>query len=107
MSKFMPMHRKWEEPNWGKATVAEVRQRAVSAARGRERWVANCRVKIGIEKRIREPDHPDTVTAVNNIVDALYREHRYSEAAAILGQAVDAEQSVLGTDHLHTFHSLQ
>jgi hypothetical protein len=56
---------------------------------------------------LREPDHPDTVTALDNIVDVLYREHRYAEAAAILSQAVDAERSVLGTDHPHTFHSLQ
>ena len=55
-------------------------------------------MKIGLRNA---SENPDTVTALDNIVGALYREHRYSEAAAILGQAVDAEQSVLGTDHLH------
>ena len=52
------------------------------------------------------PEHPDTLTSVNNLAPALSREGRYNEAKHMLLEVLQLRTTVLGTEHPDTLISM-
>lgn len=52
------------------------------------------------------PEHPSTLTSVNNLGALLQRMKRFPEAERLLQQALAGRRRVLGPDHHHTLLSM-
>jgi hypothetical protein len=51
-------------------------------------------------------DHPDTLISTNNLALSLGNQRRYTEAKAMLRQALQLMEKVLGKDHPSTLASM-
>lgn len=52
------------------------------------------------------PDHPNTLTSVNNLANVLESQGRYKEAEELYRRASEGRESVLGPDHPDTICSV-
>ena len=52
------------------------------------------------------PDHPETLTSLNNLTQALFYRGQYKEAVALYRQALTGRERILGQGHLDTIKSL-
>jgi tetratricopeptide (TPR) repeat protein len=52
------------------------------------------------------PDHPETLTSLNNLAQALFFKGQYKEAANLYRQALAGREKILGQNHLDTIKSL-
>ena len=52
------------------------------------------------------PDHPDTLTRMNNLAFTWKAQGRHTDALALMGDCAQARQRVLGIDHPYTLSSL-
>ncbi|CUS11370.1 unnamed protein product, partial [Tuber aestivum] len=52
------------------------------------------------------PDHPDTLTSLNNLAITLQTQGKYDESEALHRRALQRRRKVLGSDHPHTPSSL-
>ncbi|RPA89516.1 TPR-like protein, partial [Choiromyces venosus 120613-1] len=59
----------------------------------------------GFEK-VFGPDHPDTLTTVNNLASVLKYRGRHGESEAMSRRALEGLEKVLGPDHPHTLASV-
>ncbi|CUS15720.1 unnamed protein product, partial [Tuber aestivum] len=59
------------------------------------------RVLEGSEK-ILGPDHPDTLTSVNNLATVLKTQGKYDESEVMHRHALEGREKILGPDHPKT-----
>jgi len=58
-------------------------------------------------ERVMGPEHPDTLTSVNNLAMLLYSTGAYGEAEPLFRRALAAREWVLGPEHPYTLTSAQ
>ncbi len=51
------------------------------------------------------PEHPDTLTSLNNLANAYYLSGRYEEAARLYEETLSICEEVLGLEHPNTLAS--
>jgi tetratricopeptide (TPR) repeat protein len=68
-----------------------------------ERWY---RRSLDIRLKQFGPEHPDTVTSMNNLAEALGSQGKYEAAEAMLRRTLELREKVLGPEHPDTLTSM-
>jgi Tfp pilus assembly protein PilF len=55
-----------------------------------------------VQEKILGPEHPDTMTSMNNLGVALGQQGRYHEASVLLQEALALREKILGLNHPDT-----
>jgi tetratricopeptide (TPR) repeat protein len=71
-------------------------------AGGGERAVGGARITAGLAERLLGPEHPDTLTARNNLAASYWSAGRIPDAIAILERVVAESKRLLGPEHPDT-----
>ncbi|KAK1240245.1 hypothetical protein MKX08_007687 [Trichoderma sp. CBMAI-0020] len=61
---------------------------------------------LELRTKISCAEHPNTLTAMNNLADALYSQKKYSEAVVILRHVLEQRTKLLGVEHPNTLLSM-
>jgi eukaryotic-like serine/threonine-protein kinase len=61
---------------------------------------------LDIQRRVLGPEHPDTLSSMNNMANVLSAEGRYPEAEKLQRETLDIRRRVLGPEHPQTLQSL-
>ncbi|KAG2490690.1 hypothetical protein HYH03_010852 [Edaphochlamys debaryana] len=57
---------------------------------------------LELRQRVLGPEHPDTVSSINNLASCIQARGRYEEAEPLYRQALELRQRVLGPEHPNT-----
>ncbi|CUS06611.1 unnamed protein product [Tuber aestivum] len=58
-------------------------------------------------EKILGPDHPDTLTSVNNLAGVLQSQGKYDESEEMHRRALEGREKILGPDHPNTLSSVK
>jgi serine/threonine protein kinase/tetratricopeptide (TPR) repeat protein len=61
---------------------------------------------IEIRRRVLGPEHPDTLSSMNNLASVLDHQGRYAEAEKLYRETIDVKRRVLGPEHPDTLTSM-
>src|SRR5262245_30068044 len=64
------------------------------------------REALEIRRRVLGPEHPDTLTSMNNLALSYSGQGRYKEAEVMYQEALEIRKRVLGPEHLDTLWSM-
>ena len=54
---------------------------------------------MSYKEKVLGPEHPLTLTSINNLASVLYGQGKYEEAEAMHQQALEGSEKVLGPEH--------
>jgi Flp pilus assembly protein TadD len=61
-----------------------------------------CRAILAVERRVRGPEHPETLSTANNLAVTLKAQGKFTEAEAMYREVLSVERRVLGPEHPRT-----
>ncbi|MGO9171966.1 MAG: tetratricopeptide repeat protein [Rhodomicrobium sp.] len=61
---------------------------------------------LALAERVLGPEHPDTLSTVNNLAFFYQAQGRYGEAEPLFKRALDANERLLGQEHFETLTSV-
>jgi tetratricopeptide (TPR) repeat protein len=64
------------------------------------------RQTLARKEKVLGPEHPSTLTSMNNLANVLNRQGKYEEAEAMNRQTLARYEKVLGPEHLNTLTSV-